>query len=748
MTPQGILKQYFGYDSFRHSQEALINDILAKKDALGIMPTGAGKSICFQVPALMMDGITLIISPLISLMKDQVTALTQAGVAAAFINSSLTDGQISKVLANAHEGKYKLIYVAPERLFSDVFLEFAKSADIAMLAVDEAHCISQWGQDFRPSYSEIPLFISRLKKRPIVSAFTATATPMVQEDIVNKLALHKPTILVSGFDRENLYFDVLKPKNKFAYLAEFLGERKGLSGIVYCSTRSAVEEVCDKLRAEGYKTVRYHAGLTDFERHENQDDFLYDRAQIMVATNAFGMGIDKSNVSFVVHYNMPKDIESYYQEAGRAGRDGEPAVCVLLHGGRDMATNMWLIQNGGVQENIDRELEAELIERNIKRLHEMSLYCETNECLRGYILRYFNETPPDTCGNCVNCKTSFETIDVTIEAQKIISCVARMKERYGMNMLIDTLRGKKNAKVAGFGLDKLSTFGISQKSAVQLSEIINYLILEGYLHKTADIYPLIRLGERASEALSKDALISMRVAEYIESGDEDVARGSRGTKSSRSSRLASGNSRAHAVNQALLEALKERRLGLAEEQGVPAFVIFHDSSLVDMCMKLPANREEFLDVSGVGELKASRYAEEFLGVIARFRDSGELENGESTEKSGGGGFKDFDASEVETSPESVTVSAIADRLNVVLLQAGYDKISPRRINDWLVEKGYLEVVHVDGKNFKMPTEMGAELGIVSEEREMRGEIVPLNLFGERAQGFVVSQVLEIWGVGR
>ena len=746
MTPLSILKQYFGYDNFRHSQEALINDILEGRDALGIMPTGAGKSICFQVPALMMDGITLIISPLISLMKDQVTALTQAGVAAAFINSSLTDGQISKVLANAHKGKYKLIYVAPERLFSDGFLEFARAADISMLAVDEAHCISQWGQDFRPSYSEIPMFISRLKKRPIVSAFTATATPMVQEDIVSKLALHEPTVLVSGFDRENLYFDVCKPKDKFVYLVEFLTERKGLSGIVYCSTRSAVEDVCDKLRSAGYKTVRYHAGLTDSERHENQDDFLYDRAQIMVATNAFGMGIDKSNVSFVVHYNMPKDIESYYQEAGRAGRDGEPAVCILMHGGRDMATNMWLIQNGSVQENIGRELEAELIERNIKRLYEMSLYCETNECLRGYILRYFNETPPDSCGNCINCKTSFETIDVTTEAQKIISCVARMKERYGMNMLIDTLRGKKNAKVAGFGLDKLSTFGISQKSAAQLSEIINYLILEGYLLKTADVYPLVRLGERASEALSKNAAISMRVAEYIDIREEDAPRGSRGHKSSKSSRSSSGNARSHMVNHALLEALKERRLGLAEEQGVPAFVIFHDSSLVDMCMKLPSNREEFLEVSGVGELKASRYADEFLGVIARFRDSGELENSEGAEGSGSSSFKDFDVSEVETSPEPVTVSAIADRLNVVLLQAGHNKISARRINDWLVEKGYLEVVSVDGKNFKVPTEMGVDIGIVSEERDMRGETVAINLFGEKAQEFVVECGLEILGV--
>ncbi|MGL5972727.1 MAG: RecQ family ATP-dependent DNA helicase, partial [Oscillospiraceae bacterium] len=340
-----ILKHYFGYNTFRTGQEQLINSILSDNDCLGIMPTGAGKSICFQVPAMMLDGVTLIISPLISLMKDQVNALTQAGISAAFINSSLTARQLSLALDKAKSGAYKLIYVAPERLMSYDFLELAQSVKIAMLTVDEAHCISQWGQDFRPSYARIPEFIAELPERPIVSAFTATATPVVRDDILSLLKLRQPTVLVTGFDRENLYFEVQKPKDKFGALTAFLQDKKYKSGIVYCSTRNAVEEVCSKLNKNKYSASRYHAGLSDRERHQNQDDFLYDRVQIMVATNAFGMGIDKSNVNFVVHYNIPKDVESYYQEAGRSGRDGEPADCILLYSGQDVRTNLWLIEN-------------------------------------------------------------------------------------------------------------------------------------------------------------------------------------------------------------------------------------------------------------------------------------------------------------------------------------------------------------------------------------------------------------------
>ena len=424
MTTLEYLKQYFGYEAFRSGQDTLIGDILAGKDVLGIMPTGAGKSVCFQIPALMMDGLTLVVSPLISLMKDQVNALIQSGIAAAYINSSLNERQIHKALSNAKNGAYKLIYVAPERLISYDFLALAQEATISMLTVDEAHCISQWGQDFRPSYAAIPEFISKLKTRPVVSAFTATATVVVREDIITQLELIDPTILTTGFNRPNLYFEVQKPRNKYSALTAFLENKKDLSGIVYCSTRRDVEEVQFKLEQDGYSALRYHAGLTDDERIRNQDDFLYDRAQIMVATNAFGMGIDKSNVSFVVHYNMPMDLESYYQEAGRAGRDGEPAECVLLYGGKDVNTNLWLIENTGGVEYPDEETEERCKERSRARLREMTFYCATKDCLRGYILKYFGEKPPNYCGNCGSCNTNFETVDITVDAQKIISCVA------------------------------------------------------------------------------------------------------------------------------------------------------------------------------------------------------------------------------------------------------------------------------------------------------------------------------------
>ena len=606
MTRLETLRQYFGYAQFREGQEALIADIMGGKDVLGIMPTGAGKSICFQIPALMMRGIVLVVSPLISLMKDQVNALTQSGIPAAFINSSLTERQIAKALLNAGAGAYKLIYVAPERLLNQDFLRFAASAQVAMLTVDEAHCISQWGQDFRPSYTAIPDFIARLKHRPVVSAFTATATLLVRDDIINQLALNNPSVLVAGFDRPNLHFDVKRPGDKFAALISFLRERPGDAGIVYCSTRAAVEEVADRLKQGGYSAARYHAGLTDTERTANQNDFLHDRVKIMVATNAFGMGIDKSNVAFVVHYNMPKDIEGYYQEAGRAGRDGQPADCLLLYSGRDVATNMWLIENSAA-EHVDEGTSAWLKERSIKRLNEMALYCQTNECLRGYILNYFGENLNEPCGNCANCSGEFEILDITHEAKKILSCVNMMRGRFGAGMVVDVLRGAKNARLRKLGLDRLAVFGTSEITSDGLQEMINHMILTGYLQKTADRYPVLRLGPKAAEATGPNAVISMKAARGKSHDGAKAAPAPAYTKKRRSE---------VPIDQNLLAALKDLRLTIAREQNLPAFVIFHDSTLADMCAKKPRNLDELLGVSGVGEVKAARYGERFLEAIA------------------------------------------------------------------------------------------------------------------------------------
>jgi len=719
LTSHDTLSTYFGYSSFRPGQESLIDDILAGKDVLGIMPTGAGKSICFQVPALMMDGITIVISPLISLMKDQVNALNQTGATAAFINSSLTERQLAKALDNACNGAYKLIYVAPERLNTYDFMAFAASAGISMVVVDEAHCISQWGQDFRPSYTAIPTFISTLRKRPVLSAFTATATPKVREDIIARLALANPTILVSSFDRPNLYFDAIKPKNKMDALDNFLRERKGDTGIVYCISRKGVEDVQMMLTERGHKASRYHAGLTDAERRDNQDDFIHDRMNIMVATNAFGMGIDKSNVSFVVHYNMPKDIEAYYQEAGRAGRDGEPAYCLLLHGGRDYTTNLWLIDNGEGKIELDPETEALLRERNLQRLNEMAMYCQIRDCLRGYILRYFGEEPPENCGNCANCNTTYEEIDITSEAQKIISCVARMRERFGVKMIIDVLRGLANQKVRAFRLEALSTFGISQLNEKQLIDIVNQMLLDGYLIKTTDKFPTIRLGPRAKEALRPDSKIIIK------------------TSQAKETRITERYLRP--VDNALLDALKVVRLQFANKAGLPAFTIFHDATLTDMCMKMPASMEELLDVSGVGEVKAQRYGQAFLDIIDEHRVA------EDDDNTNGTPFVsiEYNPDNVEITKEPVTVSTIADRINVQFMQCGIKNMAGRRINDWLVEQGYMTMAKLNEKNYKIATEKGEQLGITSEEREIRGENVILNLFGTDAQSFVVKNATDI-----
>lgn len=495
-----LLKQYFGYDEFRQGQEQLIEAALNGQDVLGIMPTGAGKSLCFQIPALMMDGITLVISPLISLMKDQVGTLNQAGIHAAFLNSSLTQGQYHTALKYAMQGRYKIIYVAPERLETEGFINFALNSGvkISMLAVDEAHCVSQWGQDFRPSYLKILEFLKKLPYRPVLTAYTATATAEVRDDIMDILNLRDPFVLTTGFDRENLYYAVKRPRDKYRELLSYLKEKEekmpGSSGIIYCLSRKNVEEVCYQLREDGFSVTRYHAGLSDEERKENQEDFIYDRKQIMVATNAFGMGIDKPDVRFVVHYNMPKNMESYYQEAGRAGRDGEPAECILYYAPIDNRTNRFLIENGEENEELDAITKQIVMERDWERLRQMTFYCYTKECLRHYILNYFGEQTSGYCGNCLNCLTEFETVDATMEAKAIIQCIRDCYRDFGLSTIVDILKGSKSQKVLSRHLDENSQYGaLASESIARIRQIINEMLVYGYLEMTDDEYPVLAL---------------------------------------------------------------------------------------------------------------------------------------------------------------------------------------------------------------------------------------------------------------
>lgn len=503
MDKYQVLKKYFGYDTFRQGQEELIDTMLSGRDVFGVMPTGAGKSLCYQIPALLMEGITIVVSPLISLMKDQVGTLNQAGVHAAFFNSSLSAGQYRKALQLAKEGRYRIIYVAPERLLLEEFLDFAVHQTVSMVTVDEAHCVSQWGQDFRPSYLKIRDFIRLLPNRPVVGAFTATATAEVREDILAALDLNDPYLVTTGFDRKNLFYKVHTGGDKFAEVMSYLTQHPAESGIIYCMTRKTVEEVCAKLLRNGIRATRYHAGLSDAERRNNQDEFLYDTSPVMVATNAFGMGIDKSNVRFVIHYNMPKNIESYYQEAGRAGRDGEEAACILLYAPQDVVMNQFLIDQESGNDALTKEEQELVKERDKERLKQMAFYCTTNECLRDFVLRYFGEYTTNYCGKCSNCLTEFEDIDVTQAARAIVGCVKSCGQRFGMTVVTDTLRGSQSAKLKQNGMAKSPYFGMLKETPVyRIRQVLQHLNRLGYLLVTDEKYPVMKLTERSHEVLS------------------------------------------------------------------------------------------------------------------------------------------------------------------------------------------------------------------------------------------------------
>ena len=579
---QTILKRVFGYPSFRGGQSRVVESLLQHVDTLAIMPTGAGKSLCYQVPALLADGVTLVISPLIALMKDQVDALAEHGIPATFINSSLKVKEMRQRLQDTANGRYKLVYVAPERLEAEGFLELASALDVSLVAVDEAHCVSQWGHDFRPSYRKIPAFIKSLPKRPVIGAFTATATPEIKEDIVCLLKLIEPQVIVTGFDRKNLHFSVFRGENKQDFILNFLAANRGKAGIIYAATRKDVDKLAELLQKHGIPCGKYHAGMKDPERTESQEAFLRDNLPVMVATNAFGMGIDKSNVRFVIHFSLPKNMEAYYQEAGRAGRDGEPGDCILLYHPQDVIVQKFLIDQSVYSPTRKQ--------REFAKLQLVVDYCHTTKCLRKTLLDYFgDQEKADNCGNCSNCHDDREAVDVTVDAQKVLSCVYRMKERFGSAMVAQVLKGANTKRVRQFKLDQLSTYGImGEKTIDEIRDFIGFLVAEGYLRLTEGNYPLVKLGQNVGAVMKGQSTVERKMVvakEFVEDN--------------------------------LFEDLRRLRKAIADRENVPPYLIFSDATLRQMCEKRPADVSALRRISGVGEKKLEKYGEEFLAVIKK-----------------------------------------------------------------------------------------------------------------------------------
>ena len=603
MDPREILQRFFGYEDFRPGQEELINALLDGRDVFGIMPTGGGKSLCYQVPGLMLPGITLVVSPLISLMRDQVLALKASGLPAAYINSTLTASQMQAVYRNLLAGMYKIVYIAPERLDYGGFMNVISRLPVSFVAVDEAHCISQWGQDFRPSYLRIVNFLEALPERPVVGAFTATATQQVREDVERILKLQNPVRMVTGFDRPNLYFEVRQPEHKDRELLELLTQRQGKSGIIYCATRKKVESVCELLQEKGYPVTRYHAGLEEEERTENQEDFIHDRKPIMVATNAFGMGIDKSNVNYVIHYNMPKSMEAYYQEAGRAGRDGTPADCILLFASGDVTTAIFLIENSSDNEEMEPETLELVRQQDMERLNRMVGYCNTKSCLRGYILSYFGQSHTEVCENCGNCNGEFEEVDVTREAQMILSCIKRIHDhlRYyvGASLVLQVLRGSKEQRVLELGLQDLSTYGLlAKEDKKHIRAVFGQLEADGFLY-TETMHRTLRLTPKSAEILYQGQRLTMSVPKKKAPTEEVIHK-------------------TGAYDETLFEVLRKLRGELARQAKLPAYMIFSNATLQDMARRKPTTMAEFRSVSGVGEAKALKYSAPFLYKIRAY----------------------------------------------------------------------------------------------------------------------------------
>ncbi|MBU3113100.1 DNA helicase RecQ [Clostridium lacusfryxellense] len=589
---QEKLKKYYGYDDFRKGQGSVIESIMSGHDTFAVMPTGAGKSVCYQIPALMLSGVTLVVSPLISLMKDQVDTLNSIGIAATYINSSLSINEVNDRIDKVSSGEFKLLYVAPERLESDFFCNMLNRLEISLLAVDEAHCVSQWGHDFRPSYAAISILIDKLRTRPIIAAFTATATQEVRTDVIKLLKLREPDVYVTGFNRENLSFTVIRGENKRDFVLKYIQDNKDKVGIIYTATRKETNNLYELLHKKGYNVGKYHAGLNDEERKQNQEKFLFDDINIIIATNAFGMGIDKSNVRYVIHYNLTKSMEAYYQEAGRGGRDGEPSECVLLFSAADVLLQKFFIeQSGAIPERKVNEY---------KKLQAMVDYSHTTRCLRKFILEYFGEENViDKCDNCSTCNDESELVDITIEAQKIFSCIFRMKERYGTSLIAEVLRGSKNKKVLELGFDKLSTYGIIKQYTVkEIRDLINVLTAEEYLSLADGQFPVVHLKEKAVAVLKNEVKVYQKVEKKKAKVIKDTG---------------------------LFEILRSLRKEISEREKVPPYIVFADSALREMSEYFPVNEKEMLNIKGVGESKLNKYGEEFISAIKKYMKENNIE---------------------------------------------------------------------------------------------------------------------------
>lgn len=719
------LKNYFGYSSFREGQEKIVTAILDGRDVLAVMPTGAGKSICYQVPALMLPGITIVISPLISLMQDQVKSLNAAGIRAAYINSSLSETQITKALEYAAQGVYKIIYVAPERLETREFRRFAERVDISMVTVDEAHCISQWGQDFRPSYLKIVDFVNSLSDRPILSAFTATATEEVKTDIACILGLRNPAVVVTGFDRPNLYYrveSIRTAKGKEEFLADYIEKHPDESGIIYCATRKNVDAVYELLLNKGVPIARYHAGMNSEERKVSQDDFIYDRLSVIVATNAFGMGIDKSNVRYVIHYNMPQGMENYYQEAGRAGRDGETSQCILLFSQQDIMINRFLLEQKDFSEVSPED--AELIrQRDARRLQVMEGYCRTTSCLRNYILEYFGEKVSAPCDNCGNCHREYQQVDMTAEAKWVINCIAETKGRYGQNIVIGTLLGANRARLKELGTVNYKSYGVlKEKTEAELKNLLSELILEGYVVQTQDQYSVLRIG-KIEPLRNPDAKVIVKVHEEEKSARKTSERKRRSTDA------------LTGAGYELFEKLRSLRLEIARKEAMPPYIIFSDKTLIDMCVKLPQSVDDMQNVSGVGTVKCQKYGEAFAQVIRDYlhlhpdavcsmaqepAEDSSVGQQTRTAKKSKKTKTEFYLMEKDAESfryaELYYISEIKEELNRICTTENVKKVTVSSIWQYLMEEGYTEEIDHNGSYSKVQTQKGLDAGIVTVEK--------------------------------